>query len=864
MSRLFFAFRVAVLLFVSLLFYTPGLFAQAPAIKYTTPHQYKINTPVTPLKPTNTGGAVPATIYGQVSRIAGGGAPGSFVTLTGVAVDPSGNVFIADWGSSIIYKLTAAGKLSVFAGNGAFGWADGLGKDATFSEPDALVADAAGNVYVSDLQTHLIRKITPAGMVSTFAGKPNNAGANNGIGSAAKFNGPRGLAIDPAGNIYVADQANNLIRKITPAGKVTTYAGSGAIGAADGKVESASFNTPTGVGLDAAGNLYVSDAGSGFIRKITPDGFVTTIAKGFNYPRELRVDGAGNIYVAEQNGNTIKRISPTGQVTIIAGGNQPDAAGVKVNLSGPLGMAIDGKGNLFIGENGNNDVRKIIITGYTIDKPLSAGLVFDPKTGIISGTPTALSAPTVYTITALNTFGISSTTVSIEILRDIVLKPSTITFPPGGVIDIDAGNILHPGATSTNKETPISYTSSDPSVAYVGADGQIHVIAPGETTITANQNGNDNYSPAVPTHKTFTIAKQNQEIIFPLFAGKNTCTADFPVGATSATSAIIPLTYSSADPDVATVSAAGIIHIVGPGTALITVSQSGNSLYNTAVNQLRSLMVAGPVKPKVKITPSVYGSCDGMVLTYTAETIDAGNNPTYQWKLNGQNSGDNSDTYTSTLMRTGDVLTCIVFNNDGCEPIASDISNQASTVSNPYVTLTLTISSSANGTVPLGTPITFKAVLNINNITEATYQWYVNGQPVGTNNAKFTSNTLLDGDLVTCAIAAGGECIANPSVASNAIMVSISIPEKVTVPNAFTPNGDGYNDTWYISGLISYINCTVNIYNRYGAMVYNSVGYQHPWDGTSNGKQVPPGVYYYVIDTKSDQQKLSGQVTVLR
>jgi gliding motility-associated-like protein len=675
------------------------------------------------------------------------------------------------------------------------------------------------------------------------------------------FNSPRGLAIDNAGNLYVADQANNVVRKVTAAGLVTTYAGNGTMGAQNGDVGSASFNTPTAVALDANGNLYVSDVGNNAVRKITPAGVVSTFATGFNFPRELRVDGTGNVYVTEQDGNTIKRINAAGVVTVIAGGGAKDASGAGSSFYGPLGLAMDGKGNLYLGENGNNDVRKIVITGYTIDKPLPEGLVFDPKTGIISGTPTVLSPPTIYTVTAYNATGSNSTTVSIEIADKIVLQPSIITFPPPVVVHIDPDNILHPGTTSTNTETPITYTSSNPNVAYVGADGQIHVIAPGVTIITAYQAGNDTYSPAMPVPRTFTIT-QDQIITFPAIAAKSTCNTDFPAGATSSNSTI-PLTYVSSNPAVAVVSATGIIHIIAAGATTITASQSGNSLFNPAVPQSQALTVAALVTPSVTITPGFYASCEGMELTYTADAIGAGNNPTYQWQVNGQNIVNDLKTFTSSTLHKNDIITCVVINNDGCTPVASPVSNKASLAADPNVTLTLSITSSANGTVIAGTLVTFKAT-SPNVLDNPFYQWYINGQNVGDNSSAFKSNSLVDGDVVSCTMVSGGKCIINPSVNSNAITVAVIVPEKIVVPNTFTPNGDGYNDTWFIPGLLSYTKCVVNIYNRYGAMMYRSVGYQQPWDGTSNGKSVPTGAYYYVIDTKSSSGKFSGEVTVLR
>lgn len=842
------AFFSAVLLVVLLVFNTQSLCAQAPVIKYTTPHVYAINKPITPLVPTNTGGAVPATIYGTASVAAG---PGNFSHVTGVTVDANGNIYVADFDRNVINKVTPSGNSSIFAGSGSIGYADGLGTAASFYEPDALEMDNNGNLYVSDMANNLIRKITPKGLVTTLAGKALTVGSADGTGSGARFSWPRGLAIDAAGNIYVADQGNNLIRKITAGGVVTTYAGNGNAGFTNANGTAATFNTPTGVGLDISGNLYVADAGNNAIRKITPARDVITFATGLSFPREVRIDGTGNVYVTNQSSSTVKRISPAGVVTTLSG-----------SFSSPIGLVLDGKGNLFLAQNENSLIRKIIISGYTIDKALPAGLIFDPKTGIVTGTPTVLWPATDYTITAYNATGSNSTILNLQVVFEIVIKPSIITFPPPVKIKIDADNILHPEATSTNNETPITYTSSNPAVAYLGADGQIHVIAPGITIITANQQGNENYSDAAPVSVPYTIT-QDQVIIFPAIAIKKVCDVDFFAGAVSSNSTI-PLTYFSSNPAVATVSGTGDIHITGSGIATITVSQVGSTLYNEALPVSQTLTVNPLITPSVKISPDFYASCDGIMLTYTATPTNGGNNPTYQWKLNGNNIGDNSAVYASTTLKTGDVITCIVTNNDQCTPVSSPVSNPGSLSADPNVTMELVITPSVTTTVDVGTPITFKATASANVQIVPAYTWMVNGQIAGTNSATFTSNTLSDGDMVTCSIFVDGKCIVNPSVTSNSITVSISIPEKIIIPNAFTPNGDGSNDTWSIAALLSYPNCTVSIYNRYGEAVYQSKGYQHPWDGRLNGKQLPVGTYYYIIDPQRDSQKLSGPVTILR
>ncbi len=226
---------------------------------------------------------------GTVSIFAGTGVAGasntadsvSFNSPLGVAVDGSGNVYVADYENNLVRKITQGGVVSTLAGSGAKGAHDGLDTAATFNLPESLAVDAVGNVYVADNGNNLIRKVTPAGQVSTFAGN-GQSGRNDGTGAAASFNSPFGIAIDADGNLYVADSGNNMIRKITPGGTVTTIAGSGSRGANDGTGSAASFNTPAGIAVDKSGNIYVADENNNLIRKITHAGAVTTVSKAHN------------------------------------------------------------------------------------------------------------------------------------------------------------------------------------------------------------------------------------------------------------------------------------------------------------------------------------------------------------------------------------------------------------------------------------------------------------------------------------------------------------------------------------------------------------------------------------------------------
>ena len=260
----------------------------------------------------------------------------SFNSPQGPALDSSGNLYVADYKGSTIRKITSAGVVSTLAGTaGASGNTDGTGSVARFLEPSAVAVDATGNVFVADSGNNVIRKITSAGVVTTFAGTAGAPGSIDGTGSAARFNYPRGVAFDRSGNLLVADSTNNTIRKITTDGVVTTLAGSaGSIGSTDGAAGSARFSFPNSLAVDASGNIYVADENNGTIRVIATNGSVTTLAgqagsngrvdgtgsqARFDHPAGVALDSDGNVYVADYGNQLIRRVTRAGLVTTVAG-----------------------------------------------------------------------------------------------------------------------------------------------------------------------------------------------------------------------------------------------------------------------------------------------------------------------------------------------------------------------------------------------------------------------------------------------------------------------------------------------------------------------------------------------------------------
>jgi len=526
-----------------------------------------------------------ALLAGEINgrgNVDGVGALARFRNPGGVAVDGSGNVFVADSGNSTIRKITPDGAVSTLAGTAdQTGDVDAKGADARFNYPNAMTMDANGNLYVTDSNNnHAIRKITPDGVVThvtahepgsqvpfpfgflnslvvdgsgtlfvtdyvnntidrigadgtvtTLAGLAGESGAQDGTGGSARFYFPQGIALGADGNLYVADSWNNTIRMVTPYGVVSTLAGNPEVpGVDDGNVASATFDQPAGIAvipsgtifvtsasgirkisdgvvstlagnaasaattdgpstaeifnqlktlaLDSEGNLYGADSYDGVICKITPEADVSTLAgkaekysaafdgagesANFNTPAGMATDGAGNTYVADFNGNAIRKVSSAGEVTTLAGrlGSQgfQNGQGDQALFAGPSGVAVDGKGNLYVLDSYNNVVRMITPQGMV------STLAGDPRQpGNLDGTGAG----------ALFSFN-SQASLAVDGNGNIfVTQPFAVRMiDPKGVVTTLAGDNFNPGdANGTGSDARFAFLSG---IAVDGA-GMVYV-----------------------------------------------------------------------------------------------------------------------------------------------------------------------------------------------------------------------------------------------------------------------------------------------------------------------------------------------------------------------------------------------------
>ncbi|WP_426671485.1 gliding motility-associated C-terminal domain-containing protein [Mucilaginibacter sp. McL0603] len=745
-----------------------------PHFSYTSPQVYTVDVLIPPLGPTTTGGPVPATIFGSVSTFAGKNGTSGFLDATGtnaefsglwgIDIDASGNLYVAD--NIRIRKITPAALVTSLAGGNPSNASDGTGTAAGFNNIAGLTVSPSGNIFAGDINNRSIRQITPGGAVTTFAGSSINL-----------FN-PIGVTSDQFGNLFVADQSNDVIREILPDATSSVFAGNPTvIGSNDGPVAVATFNNPSDVKFDVSGNLYVADQNNNMIREIGNTGIVSTLAgtttpglingpltsARFTKPSALATDPAGDIYIADAHNLVVRMINQLGVVVPIAGDNlrkiSADGIGGEANFYNAAGLVYT-HGVLYATDQ--TCVRKIVVTGYTIEPSLPIGLNFDSATGVISGTPTSPSPATAYTITGYNEGGNYSTTVTIS----VILPAPVITYPTPQVYTVNTP--ITPLTPTNTGGAATSYTADQPLPAGLTLNpvtgiisGTPTVVSPATNyTITASNSGGSGSF----TINITVVAKvlTPQTITFNPIPQKTYGDADFDPGALSTNNAI-PIIYTSDNTAVATI-VNGNIHITGAGTANITASQAGNA----------DFIAASPVTEVLTVNKAL------LTITVRDET-----------RFYGTPNPEFIITYTG-----------FVYGETQAQLIAQA---QATTP--------------ANETSPPGEyPINISGELS--------------------NNYTF-----------------------NPIPGTLTI---IAVSPNVVIPNAFTPNGDGYNDLWNIPALAGYPQCMVSIYNRYGGLIYQSRGYPSAWDGIYNGSQLPTGTYYYIIDLKNGTKPLSGYVALIR
>ncbi len=572
------------------------------------------------------------------------------------------------------YSLTTfAGATTVITG------ADGT--PGSFNGLYGIAIDAQKNLYVTDTLNNTIRKITPARVVSTLAGAVGQAGSTNGAGSAARFNFPVGIGVDGAGNVYVSEVTNSVIRRITPAGDVTTFAGAVLqFGAVDGAATTARFTLPRGLAVDGAGNVYVADGGNHTIRKITPDGTVSTLAGAagqpgtangtgsaarFNGPFGVAVDGAGNVFVADSESHTIRRVTSGGVVTTVAGqagvSGSTDGGIAVARFNQPRGVAVDGAGNLFVTDYGNSTIRHVATndTVKTIagtpgiqgdaDSVGSTARLYSP-TGIVADGTTVYIADTMNntvrrgqpaSAAALPTINVQPLEQEVAVGQSVTL--SVVASGTGLTYQWLRNTVVIAGATAA------SYTLSSPQVsdsgsysarisgvggAVTSATGNVSVVPvdAGPIAITARPLS---LSVAAGERASFSVTAQGSGLTYQWLRDGATLT-----GATTPSYTIAAAQAGDA------------------GTYSVRITSGTTSVTPTA-----KLLVGGSsgTGATVRITtqPSAGAVIVGRGITMTV--VATGTSLTYQWFKDGAAiSGANAATYSIGSVQTANAGTYFV------------------------------------------------------------------------------------------------------------------------------------------------------------------------------------------------------------
>lgn len=492
-----------------------------------------------------------AGLAGNSGSVDGTNSSARFYRPWSITIDATGNIFVADSWNELIRKVTPSGLVTTIAGQvGVSGYADGQGTNAIFNNPVGIAVDSADNLYVADMMNSVIRKITPDGTVSTFAGQAGSNGSVDATGSAARFYFPDGVAVDTNGNVYVADSVNETIRKITPGGTVSTLAGlARSYGSADGTGSAARFHNPTALAVDTAGNVYVADEVNETVRKVTPNGVVTTLAgfpesagasdgtgnaARFDNLNGLAVDMDGNIYVADTGNNAIRKISPAGVVTTLAGQSgspgSADGIGSAVRFNNPSGVAVDSSGDLFIADALNHTIRATQPLTTKVDQFISFAPLPDKS---------ANDAP----------FPIAATSSSgLPVYLNVLSGPAVL----------DTNNVLT-------------------------------LLGGGTVEVIAWQPGDSTYNAATPVTQSFNVNKIPQTITFGALSQQKVGDAPFSLSATSDSG--LPVSFSAFGPAVLN---GNILTLTGWGTVTITASQAGNASYQAASNVVQSFFVVPP------------------------------------------------------------------------------------------------------------------------------------------------------------------------------------------------------------------------------------------------------------------------------
>ncbi len=903
---------------------------------------------------------------GNIGGFDGTGTAATFYEPWGLACDTSGNVYVADTKNYKIRKITPGGVVTTIAGTGTFGTTNGPALLAKFGFPTGICVTDDGTIYVADHQTHTIRKIAN-GTVSTIAGTAFMSGSNDGLGTAASFNRPYGIDLDQNGDILVADEWNHLIRKVTPAGMVTTLAGVGIIGSADGQAMSAMFNYPWDVTVDPSNNIFVADGYNYTVRKITAGPFpiVSTFAGSAGIPGAVNgfgpqasFDGATGIafnpadftyYIGDAYNNLVRNITVVSSIQITLSSNHSNnvfcsgdsillssnpsnlsnyqffegntllgsSANGMLALSGlPSGShtihctATDSSGALVLSSLLNLTVSPAInvqispagpyniCNGDTLFLSANAGYQYLWSTGSTSQTLQVLAAGT-YTCTLTNTYGCSAlsspATVTLKPGPTAVISPAgPVTACPGDTVTLTAGggNVFLWSTGSTSQSviitTPGNYTvqvedSSGCSAvsnaavvnyyavtpASITPSGYVILIAGDSAQLTASSGNSYLWSNGATTSSVFAGDSGTYMVTV---TDVNGCTSVSPVvlviTITSGTLVTVIGSATFCESDSVLLSSnlqtGNQWYVNGspiPGATTAQYYATASGYYYDVVTQTNGTfiqsdsiqVVVNPAPSNPVVTDATI--CEGESALLTVQP-DSGT--VFNW-FDLQTGG--TLLYTGTGFQTP-VLTQTTgyfveaTGSNGCVNRYREIV-QAIVIPKPQAGFTHLIQSGGNS----GFMVSFSSSLG----NGYTHYWNF-GDSVSSDNVSLDVNPSHH--YATAGIYTVLLVISNQAGCSDTILQTITVAasSNIFIPTSFTPNLDGANDLFRVRGP-GIMQVEMRIYNQWGELIYHNSGPDATWNGGFKGRPVQNATYAYDIELVMDngtREKFSGHISVIR
>jgi gliding motility-associated-like protein len=702
--------------------------------------------------------------------------------------------------------------ITTIAGNGTHGYSGdgGLAINAQLSDMYycSPAVDNAGNIYIAQTSDNTIRKIDQSGIITTIAGKKGVYGhsGDGGLATNALLYHPYCIVVDNAGNVLFVDGTAAYIRKIDPAGIITTITGPQTTGCGvgdGGLLASARFRAISSVSVDGAGNLYVTDYGCNTVRKVNTSGIITTVAGNntggfsgdgglaslaqFKYPGKTAVDNAGNLYVADIQNHRIRKISTAGIITTIAGNGSPGYSGdggqaFNAQLSFPSGVVVDNAGNLFVSDY-NDVIRKIDITGIITTY---AGNGVSGYSG--DGGPAILASMH---------FGEGKITIdandniyfvnyqSGNVIRKITncLTP-LITQQPSDLELCGAGNASFK-VTATNftgyqwqLDAGTGWNDLADDATYIGSGTGTLAIVGANLAMTnykfrcaVASNCGTIFSvprlltvklPATPSVAISTSSTTNCDgasVIFNASTGEGGSSPVFEWKKNGVTVQTGSSTYSDNQ------------LVDGDVISCVLTSNKTCLTSTTAVSNALVMTVTPNERPALSIAASDNNVCSGKSITFTATAVNGGAAPTYTWLHNGVNLFINSPTYTSSSLNNGDMIMCAMLSNLTCVTYPFTASLPVTMIVTLSVPVSVNITASVKASCK-NAPVEFTASGSNEGLLPV-YQWKKNGSPVGSNSRKYIDNSLLQIDVITCTLTSNADCITNAQATSNAVSIII-------------------------------------------------------------------------------------------